>query len=1099
MIFASTCFGALGDITVISVDGGKAIWHSNSQTFSIAGLSSMSDSSDYLWPAAKGTAGQALIIDSINGSEVTFGFGTPSSAAAHAILGPTHNDSTTQTVTRGSIIFGNSTPLWDELVKGANQEVLVSNATDVLWGTVDISGGTNLAVDTDHLKLTGDTLSFSDTEKTVSHSRQGSFLEQIDFTVSEAGGTVTGSLEKEGGGDLTQFWSDDFDVLDCTGPVCTVNLTAFVGTDTSPAAAFVYILQSAKTTLVANTSFPANSVEHIRVCSLVLQSAATTGTNGALMVRNWNDPAFGITNPRGGAIISNERLRKEHALYDSGIVLTVTGSGTATVTLDTSAGFVYQLNLQAFPAIDMAGADDIHLVNLSGSEYSTTSNLVAGITTLADGVTALANNKYFNLVIWGVQNRTGTDSHLLCNLPTGQYGKQGDATIDAEKFSVHTIPSDFRGTGFLIAELTFQFTSGPVWTLIQNRDLLGQPPILIPGGGTTNNISTFLDSVFEVFDNGDDTKRMNFQLSGITTGNTRTITMADDNLNLDILDVTTAGTVDASRVLLVDSNKDIGTIRNLTIDGTFTDGTMSISGGDLSSVGTVTATTVVGGQITMQGTGFTSGSNMVITPLAELTINGTLQLGANTLAGTSVNINNAELQQLSNIAATTISAGQWSFLGTMDQAVATSDNVTFGTIGCDTITLTANSDVVASGTGHITSGSEGFIVGTLTITDGSIDDTDGSIAFGATNFTGVGTLGSGAITSTAAVGGTDLTASDDIIGQDDLQLDSDGALIQLGEDQDVVITHVADTGILLALDRQIQFGDSATFIESDDDGYIDIDADTGIRLNSATNSSGQLTTSVNDSVPFSVSSTTNPSIRVKRPTVGAYAIASFGGSTNIFYETGTTFDSYTTALATLEGATPATAGTLRFRVSALGDVFVQNDLSVSGDADFDQAVQIDGKLTVDGGTDPPYVLYNLETRQSIIDRVKAEVPASKQGGAAMFFNQDTHKMETYVPSKGKFYDVLGKLLYTMPAPDVVLEERTRSWFLDSVTGEIKPHLSVIAKKYKVKEGYELDGPTGRIFAVSTGLDENGNFTTVKGSEETDTKKWREYVISDPNS
>lgn len=399
---------------------------------------------------------------------------------------------------------------------------------------LDISDNTNLAVDVDHLKLTNDTLSFSDNEKTVSHSRQGSFLEQIDFTVSEAGGTVTGSLEKEGGGDLTQFWSDDFDVLDCTGPVCTVNLTALVGTDTTPAASFVYILQSAKTTLVANTSFPANSVEHIRICSIVLQSAATTGTEGALMVRNWNDPAFGITNPRGGDIVSSERVRKEHALYDSGIVLTITGSGTGTVTLDTTAGAVYQFNLQFFPAIDMAGADNIHLVNLSGSEYSTTSNLVAGITTLADGVTSLGNNKYFNIVVWGVQNRTGETSHLMCNLPTGQYNSSLGATTDSQKFSVHTIPSAFRGTGFLVAELTFRLTGGgSTWTLVQNKDLLGQIPTLVPGGGTTTAVSIFPDSSFELFDNGDSSKRMDFELSSITTGTTRTITMADNNINFE--------------------------------------------------------------------------------------------------------------------------------------------------------------------------------------------------------------------------------------------------------------------------------------------------------------------------------------------------------------------------------------------------------------------------------------------------------------------------------------------------------------------------------------------------------------------------------------
>ncbi|KKL86795.1 hypothetical protein LCGC14_1941150, partial [marine sediment metagenome] len=481
----------------------------------------------------------------------------------HNFMSAAHGDTTNSTPpARGSLIFGNSTPKWDEKVIGANQTVFVSDGTDPSWGTVDISGGTNLAVDTDHLKLTDDTLSLSDNEKVVAHSRQGSFLEQIDFTVSEAGGTVTGSLEKEGGGDLTQFWSDDYDVLDCTGPVCTVDLTPRVGTDTSPAAAFVYILQSAKTTLVANTSFPANSVEHIRVCSLVLQSAATTGTDGALMVRNWNDPAFGITNPRGGDIASSERVRKEHALHNSGVVLSITGSGTGTVTLDTTAGTVYQFNLQAFPAIDMAGAGDIHLVNLSGSEYSTSVNLVADITTLADSVTALGNNKYFNIVVWGVQNRTGETSHLMCNLPIGQYNTSLAGTTDSSKFAVHTIPSAFRGTGFLIAELTFRLTGGgSTWTLVQNTDLLGQTPTLVPGGGTTTAVSIFPDSNFEVNDNGDDTKAIHFEASGITTGNTRTWTSPDASGILAYTSQTerrsTTGQMLPRRLIMPSTNSDV--------------------------------------------------------------------------------------------------------------------------------------------------------------------------------------------------------------------------------------------------------------------------------------------------------------------------------------------------------------------------------------------------------------------------------------------------------------------------------------------------------------------------------------------------------------
>lgn len=54
-------------------------------------------------------------------------------AAGHAILGVAHGDSTTDTVTRGSLIYGNSTPAWDELVLGASGYILRSDGTDAAW------------------------------------------------------------------------------------------------------------------------------------------------------------------------------------------------------------------------------------------------------------------------------------------------------------------------------------------------------------------------------------------------------------------------------------------------------------------------------------------------------------------------------------------------------------------------------------------------------------------------------------------------------------------------------------------------------------------------------------------------------------------------------------------------------------------------------------------------------------------------------------------------------------------------------------------------------------------------------------------------------
>ena len=55
---------------------------------------------------------------------------------AHPLLGVSgHNDTVDQTVSRGSLVFGNATPAWDELVIGGSGAILRSDGTDVAWST----------------------------------------------------------------------------------------------------------------------------------------------------------------------------------------------------------------------------------------------------------------------------------------------------------------------------------------------------------------------------------------------------------------------------------------------------------------------------------------------------------------------------------------------------------------------------------------------------------------------------------------------------------------------------------------------------------------------------------------------------------------------------------------------------------------------------------------------------------------------------------------------------------------------------------------------------------------------------------------------------
>ena len=76
----------------------------------------------------------------------------------------------------------------------------------------------------------------------------------------------------------------------------------------------------------------------------------------------------------------------------------------------------------------------------------------------------------------------------------------------------------------------------------------------------------------------------------------------------------------------------------------------------------------------------------------------------------------------------------------------------------------------------------------------------------------------------------DLGTTDYIFG-DDLTLKSDAAVLGFGADTDTTLTHVADTGLLLNSTRQLQFGDSGTYIHQSADGVLDLVSDTELELN----------------------------------------------------------------------------------------------------------------------------------------------------------------------------------------------------------------------------------------------------------------------------
>jgi len=63
---------------------------------------------------------------------------------------------------------------------------------------------------------------------------------------------------------------------------------------------------------------------------------------------------------------------------------------------------------------------------------------------------------------------------------------------------------------------------------------------------------------------------------------------------------------------------------------------------------------------------------------------------------------------------------------------------------------------------------------------------------------------------------------------------ADAAVLNFGDDQEVTLTHVHNTGLLLSSDDQLQFGDSGTYVHQSADGQLDIDADVELELTAPT-------------------------------------------------------------------------------------------------------------------------------------------------------------------------------------------------------------------------------------------------------------------------
>lgn len=437
------------------------------------------------------------------------------------------------TLTDGSILIGDGVNPIELVGPLTDGQLLIGNTAGVSPVASTLSAGTGIEITNAAGSVTIGVN--SDFETTGMHGWNGSILETTDVNVTSDGATITLDVSKAGGGNLTVVFSDGYH--DWTTAPDTVALTA--GTDSSPQINYIYFLQSTKTLTNNTSSFP--SAEHAPIATVICQSAASLQTDGCYKCHVWTDHLTQTTE-QGHVSDLNLWIRNQNATWIDGVLQTFTitpnGGAADNVILTTAIGNVLQLHSHSFPAF--SGTPDVYVINDSVTPYTVVTDLN---TLLTDSTGASMSGKFFSLVIWGVVSEDASDCKLFVNLPAGSYNTSSGVTLDADGFTNFTIPSDYKGTGFLIArwDLRHQVAASGTWTSINEVDLRGFIPSITAGG--TNVFPTeFLDNTFRILDDIDPTKEIAFQASGITTATTRTITMADQDVDL----VPTTGTYQGS-------------------------------------------------------------------------------------------------------------------------------------------------------------------------------------------------------------------------------------------------------------------------------------------------------------------------------------------------------------------------------------------------------------------------------------------------------------------------------------------------------------------------------------------------------------------------
>jgi hypothetical protein len=237
----------------------------------------------------------------------------------------------------------------------------------------------------------------------------------------------------------------------------------------------------------------------------------------------------------------------------------------------------------------------------------------------------------------------------------------------------------------------------------------------------------------------------------------------------------------------------------------------------------------------------------------------------------------------------------------------------------------------------------------------------------------------------------DINASTAVTVSNDFKLDSDAAVLGFGADNDVTLTHVADTGLLLNSTSVIQFNDSSQNIGAPNATTLDINATDEIELNATLidvngnlDVSGTLTVAgaldfgdanISNVGSLALDTITNDGTDITLDSSGDIILDADGGDVFV-KDAGTTYGSLTNS----SGNLVIKSGTTTALTFSGANATIAGDLTISGD-DLTMGTNTAGALLIADGTNfnPTLVTSLSEISTAADDDVLLAVDTSGGG------------------------------------------------------------------------------------------------------------------------